>query len=79
MKRIYDQLVWFDVNWNRPFAFEEIGHLLVHLSGLTRRKQLIWQTDISKGAVRYQLGLERVDSQRVQALFQAHGDIQFTL
>ena len=20
MKRIYDQLVWFDVNWNRPFA-----------------------------------------------------------
>ena len=78
MKRIYDQLVWFDVNWNRPFEFEAIGHLLVHLSGLTRRKQLIWQAELSKGAIRYQLGLEQADSQRVQTLFQAHGDIQFT-
>lgn len=62
-----------------PLSLKRLGHLLVHLSGLTRRKQLIWQAELSKGAIRYQLGLEQADSQRVQTLFQAHGDIQFPL
>lgn len=73
MKRSYNKLVWREVVFQRPFVIDEIFNLLTHLSGLTRRKQIVWEVrGNGKGKVRYLLGLEESDEIKIKKIFNSH-------
>lgn len=73
MKRSFDKLVWREVVFQRPFEVEEIFNLLTHLSGLTRRKQLVWEIrGNGKGKVKYLIGMEESDEIKIKKIFNSH-------
>lgn len=73
MKRKYNNLVWREVVFQRPFEVDEIFNLLTHLSGLTRRKQIVWEVrGNGKGKIRYLLGLEETDEIKIKKIFNSH-------
>ncbi|MCW6677487.1 type IV secretory system conjugative DNA transfer family protein [Aerococcaceae bacterium NML180378] len=72
------QLVWFMVDWVRPFDFEQVCGLVTHLSGLTHRQAFVWEIRLTKDSLRYLLGVDVADRHKIKALFSAHGSIQFT-
>ena len=71
------QLVWFTVNWVRPYTFEQVCGLVTHLSGLTHRQAFVWEIRLTKDTVNYLLGMDVADCHKIKALFLAHGTIQF--
>lgn len=78
MKRSYNKLIWKEVVWQRPFQIESVTDLLTQLSGLTRRKQMVWEIRGQKDVVRYYLGMDESDLQHLEKLFNAHGQVEFS-
>jgi len=77
MKRQMEEIVWKELIWRRPFTLDNVHELLTHLATTTLHAALIWEARSLNGHVRYLLGTEQKHMKRMQAVFRAHGNIQF--
>jgi hypothetical protein len=77
LKRRFEQLIWREVNWQRPFDLENVQEMLVHLASLTTRGPIVWEVRASENRIRYLLGMEQAHQSKIKQAFVAHGDVQF--
>ena len=78
MRKILTDPVWREVAWQRPFEPESVQDLLTHLASVTPRSPVVWEVRGCKDGVRYLLCADRQYMKKLQAVFTAHGNIQFT-
>lgn len=77
LKRQFTEICWKEVIWHRPFDLETVYALLSHLASLTVRGPIIWEVRACDGRVHYLLGAEKYYISMIQAVFRAHGRVQF--
>lgn len=78
MTRNFNNLVWSEINWQRPFGFQTVQELLTHLAGTQPRGPIVWEVRGSGGKVQYLIGTEKQYAKKIKDVFQAHGNIQFS-
>lgn len=78
MKRKFEALSWSELNWIRPFEIDDVKSMMGQLVGLSRRKAVIFEIQLSKNRVRYLLGTEEQDKRHISQLIQSHRAIQFS-
>ena len=78
MKRKFEALSWSEFHWQRPFEIDDVKSMLGQLVGLSRRKAVIFEIQLSKNRVRYLLGTEEQDKRHISQLIQSHRAIQFS-
>lgn len=79
MIRSFNNLVWQEVAWRRPFDFLTVQELLTHLAGIQPRGPVIWEVRGSGGKIRYFMGAEKQYVQKLKGALLAHGSIQFSV
>jgi hypothetical protein len=77
LARRFDELIWREVNWQRPFELEAVQEMLVHMASLTTRGPIIWEIRADSERIRYLLGMEKAHQSKIKQSLSAHGDIQF--
>ncbi len=78
MKRKFNNLIWLEVIWPRPFDFTAIQDLLTHLAGAHLYSPIIWEIRSTGGRIHYFIGVDEDAAYKVKNLFIAHGNIQFS-
>ena len=68
---------WLEVSWQRPFTVDAVWEALTHLSSLSPRGAVIWESRGKDGRVTHLLGADRRHIDKIAQAFRAHGDIQF--
>jgi hypothetical protein len=76
MKRNED-LVWREVDWQRPFELSDVTDALTHLAATQPRGAVIWEARGERDGVKYLLGAGKHFHAAVEAVFKAHGDVRF--
>lgn len=71
-------LSWLEMNWERPFEFKAVCDTVVHLSGLTGRKPFVWEVRISASCIKFLLGFDLTDENKLKRLLLAHNNVQFS-
>lgn len=66
------------MNWERPFEFKTVCDMVVHLSGLTGRKPFVWEVRITTNCIKFLLGFDLTDENKLKKLFSAHNNVQFS-
>ena len=69
---------WSAVTIQRPYEPETVCDILTHLASLTSRGPVVWEARCRGGKVRFLLGTTKKSVGRVQEVFKAHADVQFT-
>jgi len=77
MKRIFNDISWFEILWPRPYEFPAIQELLTHLAGAKLYFPVIWEIRSSGGQIKYFLGVENQEVNKIRNIFSAHGNMQF--
>jgi len=77
MKR-NQELLWYEIFWQRPYTLETIYALLTHLASATPRGSVIWEVRGRKNKVRFFLGTFRCFVRQIHEIFRANGRIRFT-
>jgi hypothetical protein len=77
LERHFDELIWREVVWQRPFELEVVQEMLVHLSSLSTRGPMVWEVRGNGKRVRYLLGVERCHQSKIKQAMEPHGKIQF--
>ncbi len=72
------ELVWREVNLERPYDLESLFTILTHIAALTSRGQLVWEARCRDGRMRYLIGTPNWSVSRVQEAFRAHLAAEFT-
>lgn len=75
MKRSYDNLVWQEIVWPRPFDFDAVQELLTHLAGAHLPSPIVWEIRGRKGKVHYLLGVEMKYLEKLKEILHAHGNM----
>lgn len=73
----HTDLIWQEVTWQRPFEYQDVLELLTHLATMEPRSPIVWEMRGRGGQVHYYVGTIAQDMERLKALFEAHGNIQF--
>lgn len=76
-KHQIEHICWREVGWQRPFSLENIWEAMTHLSALSPRGAVIWESRGKNGQVTHLLGVDRVYIGKIEQALCAHGDIQF--
>lgn len=76
MTKPYDAFVWQAVDWQRPFAVEDVWEMLSHLATLKRRSPIVWEVRGRNGQVHYQIGAYSQSINSIVDAIHAHGDIR---
>lgn len=76
-KHKIEHICWREVSWQRPFGMEDIWEVLTHLSALSPRGAVIWETRGRNGRVTHLLGADRMYIGKIEEALRAHGEIQF--
>jgi hypothetical protein len=77
LERRFEELVWQEVTWQRPFKLEAVQEMLVHLAGLTTRGAIVWETRGNCERIRYLLGCEKAHRSKIRQAMTPHGKLQF--
>jgi len=78
MKRGNTELIWQEIQWQRPFQSADVLEFLTHLAVLSPRKQIVWEVRGCGGKVRYFIGTHRRYLKPLKTMFAAHGKIEFS-
>ena len=70
-------LHWQEVEWTRPFAFEQVCDFIARLHGFSRRQAFIWEMHLSQSKVRFLIGTDPLDSRFIKDMMTAHHSIRF--
>ena len=77
LDRYFDELIWREVVWQRPFELESVQEMLVHLASLSTRGPIVWEARGNGQRMRYLLGMEKAHQSKIKQAFRPHGKIQF--
>lgn len=72
------ELVWREVSIQRPYEMETLFNILTHIAALTSRGPVVWEARCRAGRMRYLVGTPKWSVNRVQEVFKAHANTQFT-
>lgn len=72
------ELVWREVSIQRPYEMETLFNILTHIAALTSRGPVVWEARCRAGRMRYLIGTPKWSVSRVQEVFKAHANAQFT-
>lgn len=72
------EFVWREVSIQRPYEAETLWDILTHIAALTSRGPVVWEARCKAGRMRYLLGTPKWSVSRVQEVFKAHANTQFT-
>lgn len=72
------ELVWREVSLQRPYEMETLWDILTHIAALTSRGPVVWEARCKAGRMRYLIGTPKWSVNRVQEVFKAHANAQFT-
>ena len=78
MKRNLGELVWVEVNWQRPYELETVLSILSLLASISPRGAIAWEIRGHKGKIRYFLGASVTYLKKIKAAFTTYGDVRFT-
>ena len=70
--------VWREVSIQRPYESEVLWDILTHIASLTSRGPLVWEARCRSGKMRYIIGTPKWSVSRIQEVFCAHTNVQFT-
>lgn len=70
--------VWREVSIQRPYEIEVLWDILTHIASLTSRGPLVWEARCRSGKMRYIIGTPKWSVSRIQEVFHAHANVQFT-
>ena len=76
-KHTIEHICWLEVRWERPFTVDTVFEALIHLSSLSPRGAVLWESRGKDGHVTHLLGADRRYIGKIAQAFRAHGDIQF--
>ena len=77
LERHFEELVWREVVWQRPFDLDAVQEMLVHLAGLNTRGAIVWEVRGNCERIRYLLGCEKCHGSKIRQAMLPHGKIQF--
>lgn len=72
------EFVWREVSIQRPYEAETLWDILTHIAALTSRGPVVWEARCKAGRMRYLIGTPKWSVGRVQEVFKAHANAQFT-
>lgn len=72
------EFVWREVSIQRPYEMETLWDILTHIAALTSRGPMVWEARCKAGRMRYLIGTPKWSVGRVQEVFKAHANAQFT-
>lgn len=72
------EFVWREVSIQRPYEMETLFDILTHVASLTSRGPVVWEARCRAGQMRYLVGTPKWSVGRVQEVFRAHANAQFT-
>lgn len=70
--------VWREVSIQRPYESEVLWDILTHIASLTSRGPLVWEARCKNSKMRYIIGTPKWSVSRIQEVFCAHTNVQFT-
>lgn len=70
--------VWREVSIQRPYESEVLWDILTHIASLTSRGPLVWEARCKSSKMRYIIGTPKWSVSRIQEVFCAHTNVQFT-
>lgn len=76
-KHTIEHSCWLEVRWERPFTVDTVLEALTHLSSLSPRGAVLWESRGKDGHVTHLLGADRRYIGKIAQAFRAHGDIRF--
>jgi len=77
VNRSFDELIWREIVWQRPFELDAVQEMLVHLASLTTRGPIVWETRCNGQRTYYLLGMEQCHQSKIKQAIEPHGKIQF--
>jgi hypothetical protein len=77
LERKFEELIWREVIWQRPYKLETVQEMLVHLAGLSTRGAIAWEVRGNCERIRYLLGCEKCHGSKIRQAIEPHGKIQF--
>lgn len=72
------EFVWREVSIQRPYDMDLLWDILTHIAALTSRGPVVWEARCKAGRMRYLVGTPKWSVGRVQEVFKAHANTQFT-
>lgn len=76
-KHQISNIVWREINWQRPYELSAVWEVLTHLAATVPRGAVVWEIRGRNGRVTYLLGADRMYIAKIENMFHAHGDVQF--
>lgn len=76
-KHTIEHICWLEVSWQRPFSVDAVWEALTHLSSLSPRGAVLWESRGKDGRVTHLLGADRRYISKIAQTLRAHGGIQF--
>jgi len=71
-------LCWREVEWQRPYELEIVHQVLTHLATTSPRGAVIWEVRGNKDGVRFLIGADQNYINKIESVFTAHGNVQFS-
>ena len=78
MKATTDELVWYEVDWQRPFNTEDVIGLLSHIATMTPRGFVAFETRCHEGQIAHLVGIAPLYRGKMIELFKGHGEIELS-
>lgn len=75
---ITNNYIWYEVFLHRPYEMETLHNILINIATLSSRGAIIWEVRCKNSKLRYLLGLQAKSISKVQEVFKAHGEVQFS-
>ena len=77
LERRFEDIVWREIVWQRPFELEAVQEMLVHLASLSTRGPIVWEIRGNGNRIRYLVGMEKCHQAKIKQAMEPHGKIQF--
>ena len=77
LERKFEELIWREAAWQRPFELEAVQEMLVHVAGLNTRGAIVWEVRGNCERIRYLIGCEKAHGSKIRQAMLPHGKIQF--
>ena len=75
---ITKDIIFHETFIQRPYEAETLHSILTNIATLSSRGAIVWEVRCKNGKVRYLLGTPKKSIGKVQEVFKAHSEVQFT-
>ena len=75
---ITKDIIFHEIFIQRPYEAETLHSILTNIATLSSRGAIVWEVRCKNGKVRYLMGTSKKSISKVQEVFKAHGEVQFS-